>query len=272
MSPVTNEQIRCYEEEGYVILRQVFSPHRITSLVAAFEDLIQRARAGECELTWIDEVLGLPDRTGGLFSTARYDEAYGRWLDEDLVPQIEAFLGAPGRHSLFGMLNGGGGRAYKQKWHRDLGKPGAPDEEEFLRRHHGRFVQCNAPLLAHDHYLNIVPRSHLRRSTEDEIEAGAAGEDAEMPDAMVVELHAGDIVYYNANLWHRGWNPAGDRRWTMHSAFWRMEFEVMKHEYGQRDDLLIPGHMDRMPRLARAYVQRYLDSYPVGEPRTLTDI
>ena len=117
------------------------------------------------------------------------------------------------------MLAAGGGQPYTQKWHRDLGRPGDPDETAYLRRHEGRFVQFNAPLVAGDRFLNIVPGSHLRASTDAEIEASRS-ESGEMPNALVVELEPGDIVHYNANLWHRGWNPEGRKRWTMHCAFW----------------------------------------------------
>jgi hypothetical protein len=88
---------------------------------------------------------------------------------------------------------------------------------------------------------------------------------------MVVQLHAGDIAYYNANLWHRGWNPEGNLRWTMHCAFWRADFEVMKHEYGQREDILTPGHLDRMPARTREYMQRYVDACPEGDPKSFLD-
>lgn len=122
----------------------------------------------------LDRDRGLPERTGHLLHPDKYDPAFGEWLAEDLVPQIEAFLGSEGRHSLFGMLAGGGGRSYTLSWHRDIGKPGAPDEAQFLLRHHGRFVQFNAPLLEGDRFLQIVPASHLRASTSAEIEASMA--------------------------------------------------------------------------------------------------
>ncbi len=156
--------------------------------------------------------------------------------------------------------------------HRDLGKPGDPDEVGFLRRFHGRSVQFNAPLLPGDHFLNIVPASHLRASTPAEIAAAKAGDQAQMPGAMVVEMEPGDIVYYNANLWHRGWNPEGGRRWSLHCAYWRAEYPVMQHEHGQREALLAPGHLERFPGPARQLLQRYLDRYPEGEAPNCLEI
>jgi hypothetical protein len=288
-------EIKQYNEEGYVILRGAFSPARIRAMVEGYHRLLDRALMGLTEVGWIDKAKRIPARTSSLLHPVRYDASWAEWLDEDLIPLIEPMAGGPARHSLFGMLNGGGGQPYLQGWHRDLGKPGAPDEVEYLKKHHGRFVQFNAPLLNGDQYLHIVPGSHLRASTKEEIAASKFNhlpehkdpntyatpdevklvlerDEGVMPGAMVVKMNAGDIAFYNANLWHRGWNPHGGVRWTMHSAFWLQRYEVMAHEHGQREAMTSAGHMDRMPPGTRAYIQRYLDAYPTGQPRSLLDV
>ena len=89
-----------------------------------------------------------------------------------------------------------------------------------------------------------------------------------MSGAMVVELEPGDIVYYDVNLWHRGWNPQGVNRWSMHCAFWNAECPVMAHEHGQREAFTESRHLERMPTVARGYIERYLDNYP-QEPQNL---
>ena len=169
------------------------------------------------------------------------------------------------------MLAAGGGQPYTQKWHRDLCRPGDADETAYLRRHEGSSVQFNAPLVPGDRFLHIVPGSHRRASTAAEIEASRS-EAGEMPDALVVGLEPGDIAYYNANLWHRGWNPEGRKRWTLHCAFWSAGATVMQHEHGQREPLTRLGHLEQMPPVIRKYIQRYLDCYPEGEPPSLFDL
>jgi hypothetical protein len=291
---LTDSDLKQYHDAGYLILRGAFSKARVQSLVDAVNAVMDAALAGRCEISWIDKANRLPARLGNLLHPDKYQPAFAEWLAEDLAPQLETLNGGPVRHSLYGMLAGGGGMPYLQGWHRDLGKPGAPDEVEHLKRHHGRFVQFNAPLLDGDKFLNIIPGSHLRASTAAEIEVSnspafmradnskpvAAEElkqilahDAKhaMPGGMVVEVEAGDIVYYNANLWHRGWNPGGGKRWTMHCAFWKPQYAVMQHEYNQRDAMLTPGHMDRMPPVTRSIIQNYLDNYP-EKPKHLRDI
>jgi nicotinamide N-methyltransferase len=276
-----------FDQQGYIIVREAFTPQRIRGLREAIARLLERAAKGQAGgVYWIDMDRRIPQRISHLLSPDRYEDEFGRWLDEDLSPQIETLLEGPGRHSLFGMIGGGGGQKYVQGWHRDLGKPGAPDEVAFMARYHRRFVQFNAPLLSGDRFLNIVPASHNRASTAAELAASKAHEgltDEEkiarldpakgvMPDAMVVELEPGDIAYYDANLWHRGWNPAGQPRQCLHAAFWQPQYEVMAHEHGQRETLMTEGHLDRLPPVTRRYVQRYLDAQPKGEPKRVQDI
>lgn len=291
---VTPKDLEQYHHEGYIILRGAFSQARIKTLVEGVNRIMDNALAGKLEIGWLDKERRLPGRVGNMLHPDKYQPAFAQWLDEDLDPQIQALIGGPARHSLFGMLAGGAGQPYLQGWHRDIGKPGAPDEVEFLKHHHGRFVQFNAPLVEHDRFLNIVPASHLRASTPEEcriskrpgfqraaegpvtpeeVKAIKAWDDADpMPGGMVVEMEPGDIAYYNANLWHRGWNPAGEKRWTMHSAFWKPHYPVMSHEHGQRDVMLTPGHLDQMPPVTRTYIQRYIDVYPQGQPKSLLEI
>lgn len=260
-----------FDGQGFCIVRQAFSARRVAALREAVDALVERAAAGEPELEWIDRRRRLPQRVSHLLHPDKYDPALGEWLAEDLVGPLEAFVGGPPRHSLFGMLAGGGGQAYRQRWHRDIARPGDPGEEAFLRRFHGQCVQFNAPLLAADVFLEVVPASHRRASTAAEIEASKE-EGATMPGGVAVALEPGDIVYYNANLWHRGWNPLGLERRTLHCAFWRASFEVMQHEHGQADALGRASHLDALPAAARLMVQRYLDACPAGAPRSLFDL
>ena len=243
----SEEQLRHYDEQGYILLRQAFSPQRIGSLRAAVEE-----RGGRCEL-----------------SPEAYHPAVGEWLAEELTPMLDGLMlrsGAPARHSLFGMLSSGRGEDVRQKWHRDpiAGKEheakvaaGTPGELPYLRALHGQGVQFNAPLLPNDSCLHIVPGSHLRASTPEQIEATKRpnGEDPSLlPGGLVVAMQPGDICLYNFLLYHRGWNPAGPEtvpRWTVHCAYWDARWPVMRHERGQHDSLLAAGHLERMPPAAR---------------------
>ena len=264
-------QLDDLDRDGFLLLRAAFTQQRMRSLHAGVENLIARARAGACELRWIDAAAGVPDRTGNLMHPDKYEAAWGEWLAEDVAADLETLVDGPVRHSLFGMLASGAGRSYRQAWHRDIGKPGAADEVAFLQRHHGRLIQFNAPVLATDTFLHVVPGSHLRASTAAEIAAAAAGADGDIAAGIEVRLEPGDILYYNANLWHRGWNPAGHARWTLHAAYWKAEYPVMTHEHGQQPALGSAEHLRRLPARTRQLIQRYLDVY-TDDPKSLVDL
>jgi Phytanoyl-CoA dioxygenase (PhyH) len=266
-------QRKQYEEQGFILLRQVFSPARIQSLVDAIERLIDRALAGRVTIPWIGESANrAPERLSGLLNPDRYDPAFANWLEEDVLPLIESLLQSPVRHSLFGMLAGGGGKAYRQAWHHDLATPDMLHPAVIFNPEPFWFTQFNAPLKPHDRFLQIIPASHNRRATLAEIDAYQKDPQGDITGQMTVEMEPGDIAFYNANLWHRGWNPDGQMRWTMHSAYWRPDFPVMAHDAGQRETLQTPGHLDRFPKRVYATLMRYLQAYPQDQPRKLPEV
>jgi hypothetical protein len=268
---IGDNEIEALNRDGFLLMAGAFSQQRVQSLRDGVSRMIQRGQSGACELRWIDEAAGLPERTSHMMHPDKYDSAWGQWLAEDVIDDMEALLGGPARHSLFGMLASGGGRDYRMAWHRDIGKPGASDEEAYLRRFHGHSIQFNAPVLTADSFLHVVPGSHLRASTEQEITAASTGIDGNIAGGIVVRLEPGDILYYNANLWHRGWNPDGLQRWTMHAAYWKAEYPVMTHEQGQQQALQTPGHLQSMPAQSRLLLQRYIDACD-DNPKSLQEL
>ena len=87
-----------------------------------------------------------------------------------------------------------------------------------------KHIEWNAPLKPGDHFLNIVPGSHIRRSTPEEravCVSGLNGDvDRVMPGGIEVNVEPGDVVYFDAGILHRGWNPEGRTRWTLHNVTW----------------------------------------------------
>jgi ectoine hydroxylase-related dioxygenase (phytanoyl-CoA dioxygenase family) len=284
-SKISEADLAFYHEQGYLIRRGAFSAERIAALRAAVDHMLERAYRGEIEtrevegadpedleIQWINREKRIVQRIDLMLWPEKYEPAYGAWIAEDLVPDAEVLIGGPVRYSGFGMLASGGGKGYRLGWHRDIGKPGAPDEEEYLRRWHGKLVQVNAPLLPGDRFVEIVPGSHLRASTPAELAVFRAPiGSTEMPGALTVELEPGDIVYYNPNLWHRGWNPRGEMRRTLHTAFWQCDQPVFAHEAGQREALSDPQFLAALPPVTRTLVERFLEAYPKeGRPIPLS--
>jgi ectoine hydroxylase-related dioxygenase (phytanoyl-CoA dioxygenase family) len=181
------------------------------------------------------------------------------------LPIIEQILGSQVRYSLFGMLAGGDGEAYIQGWHRDLAPIEGEGQMPALESSMSRVVQINGPLFF-DRYVTIVPGSHLRPTTVEEIAVIRNDPAGEMPGQIEVEMEPGDVMFYQPNLWHRGFNPTGELRWTMHHAFIRADVPVCLHEQGQEAWMQTPGYLESLPPRVRAFMQGYLDARGKGEP------
>ncbi len=61
-----------------------------------------------------------------------------------------------------------------------------------------KHIEWNSPLVDDDHFLNVVPGSHIRRSTPEERSvclSGLMGDvDREMPGGITVRVNPGDVV------------------------------------------------------------------------------
>lgn len=107
-------------------------------------------------------------------------------------------------------------------WHRDDIKSTASVAEEEARlcrdkdaKRSYSHAQWNIALYD-DAALVVVPGSHRRARTE--VERAATPYEKELPDMRVVELKAGDAVFYDHNILHRGVYKGGIERATLHGT------------------------------------------------------
>jgi len=104
---------------------------------------------------------------------------------------------------------------FSLRWHRDDVPPSASaSEEEAILRKEMRHAQWNLALFD-DESLVVVPGSHKRARTETE---RATGPLEEMQGQVVVKMKAGDVVFYNNNILHRGVYSSEKERMTLHGS------------------------------------------------------
>ncbi|KAI4723158.1 phytanoyl-CoA dioxygenase family protein, partial [Aureobasidium sp. EXF-10727] len=102
------------------------------------------------------------------------------------------------------------------RWHRDDIGPEASAQEESTRLQEPMLhAQWNLALYP-DQSLVVVPGSHARPRTEEERCADPFEDN--MPGQMVVEMNAGDIIFYNNNILHRGVYRTEAERMTLHGS------------------------------------------------------
>lgn len=123
--------------------------------------------------------------------------------DEDLVMELFNLLIRPDRD-------------FELRWHRDDIPATATAEEELERLNEPAWhAQWNLALYD-DESLIVVPGSHKRARTDvernaDPFENGLHGE-------IRVKQKAGDVVFYNNNILHRGAYKSATERMTLHGS------------------------------------------------------
>lgn len=102
------------------------------------------------------------------------------------------------------------------RWHRDVIPPTATaEEEQELLVQPILHAQWNLALYD-DQSLVVVPGSHIRPRTKAERYADPFEDN--MTDQKTVTMRAGDLVFYNNNILHRGVYTAQSERMTLHGS------------------------------------------------------
>jgi len=158
------------------------------------------------------------------------------------------------------------GVKYDLGWHRDVIQiPQEEIDEEYLyspTRFHNS-CQINLPLYE-ENALWIVPGSHNRVNTPEENALFAGSKhysppSQEMPGAMVVRLEAGQAVFYNNNLIHRGYTrEVKVPRRTIHMGYHSATKPPTWHFYLLNSDLLTPPYMRQLSQTMHKMMEEYL--------------
>jgi ectoine hydroxylase-related dioxygenase (phytanoyl-CoA dioxygenase family) len=185
---------------------------------------------------------------------------------EKVLSIVEDLLGPDLIINNSSILASNPGVSYKLGWHRDIIQ--IPEEEIedrlFSKDRFHNSVQINLPLVQEDS-LEIVPGSHNRPNTasEDAAFAGTkhyAPKDANMPGAMKVSLKAGQAVFYNNNLIHRGYSleTIVPRR-TLHMGYHSAKYPPTWHFYLLNGDLLTEDYLKTLSSRMRGMMEEYLE-------------
>ncbi|KAI0888141.1 phytanoyl-CoA dioxygenase [Annulohypoxylon maeteangense] len=221
------------DKDGFVIIRSLLPPSHLTQLRSAATRTTALATAGSWPhvrtvgkqfppWTWspgvgiwgVQHLLNpsLPDSdvfTASYFSDEILDvakELLGPCGDDELVMELYNLLIRPSD-----------GRGYELRWHRDDIPDSASAEEEVRRLGKPAWhAQWNLALCDGDESLVVVPGSHGRARTEAERTAGPF--EVDMPGKLVVRLDAGDVVFYNNNILHRGVYDGTRERMSLHGS------------------------------------------------------
>lgn len=145
------------------------------------------------------------------------------------------------------------------EWHRDTIKPEVTPEEEAEQLLQDPYAGCQFNLaLTEDSCLIVVPRSHSRIRTDEEREKTTDDlKRKHITGQIDVELHPGDLVFYNSNILHRALYSAKNERITLHGSYGHVDhgksraMGVLQHGVGDWIDDFKPINSNMLMLLSK---------------------
>ena len=224
-----SELLVSLEREGFVVIKSVLNADQLKELREAAARSAELARSGKWPFVrvvgkqfppweWTTEhgIWGVQHLMNpSLPDSPKFSELY---FSDSILDITKILLQCEDEHlvmELFNMLV----RPevdFQLRWHRDDIPPEATGEEELGRlKEPAWHAQYNLALWQDDS-LVVVPGSHVRNRTQTERDADPLAQS--LPGQLVVHLDAGDIVFYNNNILHRGVYDSERERMTLHGS------------------------------------------------------
>jgi hypothetical protein len=224
------------EADGFTVIREFLTPEEIAKYRQASEAVIEYARAGKWSAVrtrgkqfppWPDNyspdiwgVSGLLNPDLGEQLSMPFHDFYA---SDKLLAVVSDILQIPKEDLTMELLNMliNPLTDFDLEWHRDTIPPeSTPDQErEELAKNQYAGAQFNLAL-TEDSCLIVIPKSHKRIRTPDERDKTSSGTRRDyLEGQMTVELHPGDLVFYNNNILHRATYSAKQLRVTLHGSY-----------------------------------------------------
>ena len=216
---LSHSEIESFLQDGYVIRRGVLSQTDIETYRAAVDSILHKCRIEKVHqyLRYVDgeqdDIWGVNNVFHPSIREAALVESLGH---PQILDVIESLIGARLRYHLCTLLVSPERKPYHINWHRDSARDGEVPREQLIAKLRSS-AQLNGALY-NDETLFIVPGSHRREITNTERHILQNSPQADMPNQMAVQLKAGDIVFYNSSLLHKGYNRRNPPNTTLRAC------------------------------------------------------
>lgn len=227
--PPAEELRAALDRDGFVCIPNAFAGDDLKKFRAAAKHATDLARAGE----W-PYIRTLPKQ----FPPWSQDPSSGIWGVQHLLhpdqPECKAFAESYFHPTMIKAITGllqcspdhlvlelynmlvRPDNEFALRWHRDDIPPDVTPEQELQRLQEPMLhAQWNLALYP-DNSLIVVPGSHKRARTD--MERNADPYEDDMPGQRIVKMGAGDIMFYNNNILHRGVYDPNVERMTLHGT------------------------------------------------------
>ncbi|MEU1294739.1 phytanoyl-CoA dioxygenase family protein [Streptomyces sp. NPDC005840] len=227
---VTEENLQAHVDrftaQGFTVMRGVFTADEVARMRAASERVVSKVRADPMSFD-APTVPRFTDRTEGALDTWGVDNMFAPRLYEADLGAIfgherfmefsHAVLGPNLRFWAAHLLWSPERTSYELGWHKDQ-----HDNEQYDPTGRSLHVQFNV-CLTEDTSFRAVPGSHRRPLTDAERAAVTTDSSRPLDGEVRVECEAGDVIYMNHHMVHRGSCEPSRFRRTLHMNVQSME-------------------------------------------------
>ena len=256
---LTEQHLKDFDELGYFIVDDAQEPGMTEEMCAAARRIRQKVRAGEVDLYTDFHGEGEPYHIVGLnapeFGEPVFAEYYGC---RALLDYVHGQIGTGIRIGPMAMFTNPENEPFNMRWHRDDGlvmDRGEEEEMEYLRqpRRGCRWEMA----MVDDIALSLIPRSHLRFRTGEEYAAMRDSIHERLPGDLVVDLRAGQTIFWNGDCLHRSASRPDRERLTISASFQVFDSNEEKSEPGRFAFMLNPGARAFLPESIHLYYDRW---------------
>jgi ectoine hydroxylase-related dioxygenase (phytanoyl-CoA dioxygenase family) len=253
-----------FKEEGYNILRNVVPPEQLQQMRDGIEHMVNRRKEVSAQKRMPNEPPGGAWEASGqprlqFYADCDAESAFTIefFLHENTLGVCQQLMDA--EHVMphqFSCICSGNRDVGPARWHRDVG-PGEPAPLRGMisnmENHGPSYLQWNIALYD-DSVFWIVPRSHRRVATDEEMRQLAENPSVPLPGSMRVELNAGDGVVYTHLLFHWGSYYSSKMRRTLHPGYRPFGFATVPNVHWRHWE---PGFYHYLSNAARQQFEAY---------------
>ena len=260
MQACTDAQRQSFDELGYFITPDAVDPALVDEMRNAARRIKDKVRSGAVDIYTDYHSPGDPYHIVGLLSPRFEEPIFAQYMgSKPLLDYVFSQIGTDLRLGNLSIFTNPQKAPFICPCHRDDGLRYDQEEEpEIAYLRHPRTV-CRWELaLVDDRALSLVPGSHRRYRTPEEIETTKQGLDKGLPGDKVIELKAGETIFWNGDALHRAVHEPDRERLTLSASF-RCFFFEEQQDIGRNSWMLEDGMREWLPENLRFYYDRWKD-------------
>jgi hypothetical protein len=270
---VPTELLERYAVEGYFTVDGLVEPAMLRRLREAAPRVKAKARSGEVNLYSNYAAPGEPWVIDGILTTAFQEPAFAEYMvSERLMAFAHAFLGEEIRLGYLGLLTNAREVDFNLMWHRDVlhltpSDFGGSDHLPPVARARQTTKLRWTTALVDEANLRLVPGSHARWATGPEDEAMRRELTGDLPGQRLIELQAGQTVFYDERIVHRASTRKDRDRFSLFGTWARYSpNEPKRNPIPELRWMLRDGIRDTFPESLRKYYDRFREVYQSSAP------